>query len=83
MHFYDNLVSQVSGFNIFLRPSDEITTTDGVIPDILDEECKKIMGTALYSKFNAEGTIASTYTDAHNLLATTTDGFVFLQLLQQ
>ena len=41
------------------------------------------MATALHSKFCMEGVINPSYKDAHNLLATTIDEFVFLQLLQQ
>ena len=83
LNFYDNIVTQATGYNIFLRPSDEITPTEGVVPYGMSPECEKMTATALYSKFCQKDTIATTYTDAHNMLATTTNGFEFLQLLIQ
>ena len=37
--------------------------------------------TALHSKLSMKGTIDLAYKDAHNILATTTDGYEVLQLL--
>jgi len=81
--FYDNIVTQATCQNIFLRPSDEITPTAGVKPDGMQPRLEAIMTTALHSKFSQDGVIYPTYTAAHNLLATTTSGYVFLQLLMQ
>ena len=81
LHFYDNLLIQAKGYKIFLRPSEEITPTEGVIPDGLSTECKNITATALHSKLSQANSIAASYVDAKNLLATTTDGYEFLQLL--
>ena len=81
IHFYDNLLIQAKGYHIFLRPSDEITSTDGVIPDGLSKQCRDMTATALHSKLSQSKSIAESYVDAKNLLATTTDGYEFLQLL--
>ena len=81
--FYDYIITQASRQNIFLRPSDEITPTAGVKPDGMQPRLEAIMTTALHSKFSQDGVIDPTYTAAHNLLATTTSGYAFLQLFMQ
>ena len=81
--FYDNVVSQATRNNVCIRPSSELTKTEGVKPDGMQPRAEAIMSTALHSKFSQDGVIDSTYKAAHNLLATTTSGYVFLQLLQQ
>ena len=81
MNFYDNLVTQAAGFNIFLRPSDEISRARGVLPDSMDPHAENATATALYTKFRQADTIAKDYSAAHNLLSTTTNGFEFLQLI--
>ena len=75
------MVIQAAGFNIFLRPSDEITKVNGVIPDYMDPDTESATATALYTKFRQTDTIAKEYSAAHNLLSTPTSGFEFLQLL--
>ena len=77
LNFYDNLCVQSIRFNIFLRPSLEITKLLGVVPDSMDPDCVSAMGTALHSKMSQVDTITEKYKDAHNLLETTTDGYVF------
>ena len=81
--FYDNLVTQVTRYNIFLGPLLEITPIDGVVPDFMSANCKSITVTILYSKICQKDTIADSYMDAHNLLMMTTNGYDFLQLLHQ
>ena len=81
LSFYDLLFTQAIGHNIFLRPAKEIAPSRGVIPDGLDATCTQLTATALHSKLSATGTIHVSYTDAHNLLASTTDGYEVLQLL--
>ena len=83
LNFYDNLVTQATGYNIFLRPSIEITPLDGVVPDFISYDCERMTATALYSKLSQNDTIAIDYADAHNMLATTTNGYEFLQLIIQ
>ena len=46
-------------------------------------DCESATSAALYSKFSHPDTIATSYTDAHNLLATTTNSYIFIQLLIQ
>ena len=58
-----------------------IEATDGVVPDGMDSKCTLMTATALHSKLSMKGTIDLAYTDAHNILATTTDGYEVLQLL--
>ena len=81
LSFYDLLLTQAIGHNIFLRPANEITRTKGVVPDGLNATCTQLTATALHSKLSATGTINAAYIDAHNLLASTTDGYEVLQLL--
>jgi len=81
LSFYDLLLTQAIGHNIFLRPASEITRSEGVVPDGLDATCTQLTATALHSKLSATGTINMAYVDAHNLLASTTDGYEVLQLL--
>ena len=68
LNFYDNLCVQSKRFNIYLRPSSEITKQLGVLPDSMDPECAAAMGTALYSKMSQVDTIAEKYKDDPNLL---------------
>lgn len=70
-------------YNVFLRPSKEIISTNGAIPNDISRESIDITATALYSKFCRNDTIDKAYVDAANLLATTIDGFEFLRLLLQ
>ena len=49
----------------------------------MDPDFVSTMGTALHSKMIQVDTIDEKYKDAHNLLQTTADGYVFLQLLIQ
>ena len=79
LNFYDNLVTQAAGFNIFLCPSDEITKVKGMVPDYMDAYPKHVTSTAIYTKLRQIDTIAKDYSAAHNL--TTTNRFEFLQLL--
>ena len=81
LSFYDNLVTQAAGFNIFLQPSNEVTRAKGVIPDYMDPDAESATATALYTKFRQIDSIAKEYSAAHNFLATTTSGFEFLQLI--
>ena len=80
-NFYDNLLSQASAYNIFIRPSMELTSNDGVIPDLLSQELQDVTATALYTKFCQADVINKSYTDAQNLLMATINGYNFLQLL--
>ena len=81
INFYDNLVTQAAGFHIFLQPSDEITRVKGVVPNYMDPEAEIVTSTTLYTKLYQIDTIAKEYSAAHNLLASITSGFEFLQLL--
>ena len=81
LSFYDLFLTQAIGHNIFLCLAKEITPSRGVIPDGLDDTCTQLTATALHSKLSATGKIHVSYTDAHNLLASTTDGYEVLQLL--
>ena len=44
---------------------------------------KHTMATVIYSNLSKKGKISDQFTDAHNLLASTTDGYKFLQLMMQ
>ena len=81
LQFYELLLTQATGYTVFLRPSDDITSTNTVVPDGMDPKSTQVSATTLHSKLSMKGTIADTYTDAHNLLATTTDGYEVLQFL--
>ena len=81
MNFYQNLATQTTSHDVFVRPYSEITVQKGVIPDGMLPESQNTMASALYTKFCQAVTISPSYTDALNLLATTTDGFEFLWLL--
>ena len=81
LNFYQNLATQATGHNVFIRPHADITIDKGVMPYGMLPESQTVTATALYTKFCQFGTISPSYTDALNLLATTTDGFQFLQLL--
>ena len=83
LNFYDNIVTQATGYNIFILPSNELSSSNGAVPDYMSPECKSTTAMALYSKLSHPDTIDTEYTDAHNLLATKIDGYVFLQLLVQ
>ena len=65
LNFYDKIVTQASGYNFFVRPSDELTPSDGVIPDSMIPDCEIATATALHSKFSQTDTISTRYTDAH------------------
>ena len=80
LNFYDNLVTQAAGFNIFLRPSNEITRVKGVVLDYMDPDAENATATALYTEFRQIYTITKGYSAAHNLLAMTTSGFEILQI---
>ena len=67
LNFYINLVTQATRYNVFLRPSLEVTKIDGVIPDDMSSDCITLIATTLYFKFCQKGTIASSCQDAHNL----------------
>ena len=58
-----------------------MTPTNGVVSDGIDSKCALVTATALHSKLIMKGTIDSTYKDAHNILATATDGYEVLKLL--
>ena len=77
LNFYNNLVTQATRYNIFLRPSFDITQIYSAISDDISSNCIAITATTLHFKFCQRGTIVSCYKDVHNLFATTTDGFVF------
>jgi len=77
-NFYDNLVSQASAFSIFIRPSMERTSKNGVILDLLSQEYQDATETALYTKFYQADEIDKSYTDAQHLLMTSTNGYIFL-----
>jgi len=49
----------------------------------MDPDYVSAMGTVLHSKMSQVNTITEKYKDAYNLLETTTDEYVFLQLLLQ
>jgi len=83
LNFDDNLCVQSKRFNIFLRPSKDINKLLGVAHITMDPDCVSAMGTALHSKMSQVDTIDEKYKDAHNLRQTTTDRYVFLQLLIQ
>jgi len=78
INFYDNLVTQATGYSIFIRPSTDITPLDGVLPDNTKSDCISMTATAIYTKLSQADSIATEYTDAHNILVTTTNGFEFL-----
>ena len=83
LNFYQNLATQATDHNIFIRPHADITVQKGVVPDGMLPESQTATATALYIKFYQAGTIYPSYTEALNLLAATTDGFLFLDLLLQ
>jgi len=76
-------VSQATRYNIFVPLASGIQKIDDATPDGLSSASELIMAIALHLKFSQEGVISSSYNDAHNLLAKTTSGYVFLELLQQ
>jgi len=78
INFYDNFVTQATGYHIFIRPSTNITPLDGVIPDNMQSDCISMIAATIYAKLSQDDTIVIEYTDAHNILATTTSGFEFL-----
>ena len=82
-NFIKKIVVQALGFNVFLRPSTGITFKKGVILDYLSPDCIPVTATALYKKLSQDQTILATYIDAHNILATSTNRFEFLQLVLQ
>ena len=59
----------------------ELTSNDGVIPNLLSKECQDATETTLYTKIFQADVIDKTYTDAQNLLMTITNGYTLLQLL--
>ena len=81
LRFYDLLLIQAIGHNIFLRLASAITRSEGVVPDGLDATCTQLAATALHFKLSATGTINAAYVDSHNLFASTIDGYEVLQLL--
>ena len=81
LQFYNLLLTQATEYNIFLRLANDIAPADSVIPDNMDQKCTQMMATALHTKLSMKGTISSSYSDAHNIFATTTDGYGVLQLL--
>ena len=83
LNFYNNLVTQSKAYNIFLNPGAGITTALGAQTKNMREDSRIATSTALYTKFCQIGTIDETYKNVHSLLQTTTDSYVFLQLLLQ
>ena len=83
LNFYKNLVTQSKAYNIFITPESDITKSLGAQPLHMSDESRDATSTALYTKFCQIGTIDLEYKNAHSLLQTTTDGYVFLQLLLQ
>ena len=83
LNFYKNLVTQSKAYNIFITPESDITKSLGAQPLHMSDESRDATSTALYTKFCQIGTIDLAYSNAHSLLQTTTDGYVFLQLLLQ
>ena len=81
LKFYDDIVTQESGYNVFDRPSDELSLSYGIEPDSMTHNCKSEIAIALQWKCSQTDIIATSYADAYNILATTTNGYVFLQLL--
>lgn len=73
LNVYDNLVVQSQRFNIFIRPSTEITKPVDVTLDSMDPNCVADMGTLIHSKMIQVDTISEKYKDAHNLLKNNTD----------
>ena len=59
----------------------QLTSNDGVIPNLLSKECQDATATALYTKICQADVINKTCTDAQNLLMTMTNGYTLLQLL--
>ena len=66
LSFYDNLVTQSAGFHIFIRPSDEINSIDGVVPDNMLPEVREATGIALYTKFQQKDSIDKEKSAAQN-----------------
>ena len=83
LNFYDNLCVKSKRFNILLCPSNDIHKLLGVVPSAMDPDRVSAMGTALHSKMSQVDIIDKKYKNAHNLLQTTDDVYVFLQLLIQ
>ena len=70
-----------AGYHIFLRPSDDRTSTEGAVPDNILPDVEAATAVSLYTKLQKKDTINKTYSAGQNLLSTTTNGFEFLQLL--
>ena len=77
LSFYDKLVTQSAGFHIFLRPSDNITSTKGVVPNNMLPEVEAVTAVSLYTKLQQKDIIDKTYSTGQNLLSITTNGFEF------
>ena len=80
---YNTIVTQAIQYNICIRPSKDIMRTSGVVPDNMLPVSEWIVDIALYSKFCMNNVINSSYKDALNLLMTTTNGLIFLKIIQQ
>jgi len=76
-------VTQSGAYNVFITLEGDITKIIGAQPPNMRDDSRAATSTALYTKFCEIGTIDVAYTDAHSLLQTTTNGYVFLQLLLQ
>ena len=63
---------------MFLCPAVEINSTDGGIPDDMDDACIMMISTTLHTTFYQKDIIDDSYSDAKNLLSTTADGYDFL-----
>ena len=68
-------------FNIFLRPKEAISPESRVVPDSMSNNIMMATGVALHSKFSQSDNMVAKYKDAHKLIDTMTNGYVFLQLL--
>ena len=44
LQFYNLLLTQATEYNIFLRPANNITPADSVIPDNMDKKCTQMLG---------------------------------------
>ena len=79
--FYYIIYAQSQHFNMFLHPKEDISPAKGVLLYSMAKDSMMTILVALHSKFSQPDIVAAEYKDEHNLLDTTPNGYVFLQLL--
>ena len=79
--FYKSLQVQGLGYNIFLRPYNDIDENKGVVPDLVPTDVQNQTVVTLYSKYTNPEVIPASFDVARKLLNMTTDGYVFLYQL--